>query len=434
MSIIYSPNDFSPCYRPLQAKVTETAPNTSPLVSLKVTLSNSSFIEIGSFFVEPTTIANNPTNPTTHKDYTFVFDTSRIIQDYYNFTALPDVFAAKTETNAIKVLTGWLEDIQTGTVAFELDADGLIVSGGLFGLNSFALKSLNATVQHTEDFTLSDYIFLDGTDTVSKLATKKPSNIFNICSNQSQFLGFLYNGATSSDDVYVGIYNRAGVLQKIGILLGTATGDAGYSLDAGIESMQNKTFVPASVFDDVPALAGEPTFLEDIKYAKFFYGKATINGSTYDFEANTPAACVYYDSCCNDRVFRLHWINELGFIDSYNFDSVNTKELKTKSKAGKTGLVYDSSAGTPHNVNIGGSYKYQSTAQISHKLKSKHLSNKDLDWIKYLLATPYVWAEIDSKFIPVRIADNTNTIAVEKGRTVLEIEAILSNDLIIHRK
>jgi hypothetical protein len=391
----------------LQAKVIETSPNTTPLVSLKVMLSNNSFIEIGSFFVEPTTIVNNATNPTTHKDYTFVFDVSRIVQDYYIFNGLPDVFAAKTETNAIKVLTGWIEDLTGGTVAFELDSDGLIESGGFFGLSSFGVKALNATAQHTEDFTLSDYIHIEGSGTPSKTSTKA-NRVHELTESESIFIGSLYDGASYGDDIHLISYDKNGSPLNAGVVLGANTvGDAGYSINAGFDSLINKTFLAANPYG-VSVFAGPPDFLsvtDPIKAIKIAYGKATLNGTTglYDFVFNTEQADIKYIDCANDRSFRLHWINELGFIDSYTFSSVNTKEIKTKSKAGKTGLVYDGSSGTPHNVNIGGSYKYQSTGQISHKLKSKHLDNANLDWLKYLLVTPHVWAEIDGNFIPVRI-------------------------------
>ena len=165
------------------------------------------------------------------------------------------------------------------------------------------------------------------------------------------------------------------------------------------------------------------------------YDFAPLGISTVpSFDATTTAIKVDYTSCCNDRTMNLYWINEFGTVDQYMFDSIKIGKLKASGKIAKSALTYAGGAASPHNVNQGGSFKFNPQGSESFDLKSKPLTKTELDYIKYLTLSPYVFASIDGKFVPVRIDSGDYQISQQKGKQVLEVTAILANDLVTHRR
>ena len=103
MSIIYSPDNLSIAYRPLQFSTTKTKAKASPVVFAEVSVVETATSDIISTNVYPVGIVDNPSNPTTESNFQFVFDISRIIQDYFvaNTSVLPTPFVNASNTGAI---------------------------------------------------------------------------------------------------------------------------------------------------------------------------------------------------------------------------------------------------------------------------------------------------------------------------------------------
>ena len=453
MSINYSPDSLSIAYRPLQYSTTKTRAKATPIVFAEVSVVELSTSDIIATNVYPFAISNNATNPTTESDFNFVFDISRIVQDYFiaNTSVLPTPFVAASNSGAVPAGVDVIRNFGI-VAAYYIKSSGLInlwTSNNDFGSS---VTCLNATAQHTEDFALTDYVATSTATNYIYSATKNRGTIYT-CRNKPVYISQITDGTIVPADLAYIAYKNG---QPVGgglIPSTTTTVNANvYTKDVGSASLDNNAYLTLSDASLTALDPNTPLGFSDIGFAdndydciSFWWGVGTLNGEVYEFSATgsglvssfdaaTTAIKVDYTGCCNDRTMNLYWINEFGTVDQYMFDSIKLGKLKASGKVAKSALTYAGGTATPHNVNQGGSFKFSPTGSESFELKSKPLTAEELEYIKYLTLSPYTFAYIDGNFVPVRIEAGDYQISQQKGKQVLEVTAVLSNDLVIHRR
>ena len=358
--------------------------------------------------------------------YTFNIDIQKYCQDSLapNTTAQkPLVFAGAGEGvvpcrdayadyyisvtyEGINILTNLLEDMG---ITADVSNDMTVVS---------------STSQHSESPYLFYYYgtagFQDG-----HCLTKSSREIF-ICKDDNVYLSFLspYNSSSYSF-MQVKLYDAAGALLSEGIFRDvTNPGFTNlFSTNVGVNSLDATTYVD-----------GSPNFLDPLlSYYTVSFGLAAYippwiyvrHTDTFTFTVNS--------ACCGNRSLRLHWLNLLGGVDSYTFNSEKDLKIQTNSQTGRKSLNFSTGELVPHQKEDFGGFKYNSKASTAYELRSKFLSNTDALWLSDLLVSPKVYAEIDGALVPVIIEDAEQSISKESGFIRYGITARLANDLIIQR-
>ena len=157
-------------------------------------------------------------------------------------------------------------------------------------------------------------------------------------------------------------------------------------------------------------------------------------GSTWVHTDKTETATfLVKNGCCSLRDLRLHFINMLGGLDSYTFNSQKELNLKAESTEAQKALNYTAGSSAPDLTTDSGSFKTKSTGSNSYKVKSRFLTNEKAAWLSELLTSPKVYAEIDGDFIPVIIQNKEQKTFSQAGKIRFEIVVKLANDLIIQR-
>ena len=453
MSINYSPNELAPCYRPLQYSTTKTRVKATPLVYADVQVVPIGTATIIKSVAYPTSVTDNATNPTTESDVTFVFDVAKIVQEYFmtNASVLPTPFTSLSNTGAVPAGDDVILQFGISVAYYYRDSDGLLKFWT--GQNDIASNFyfVNATVQHTEDFELTDYIATSPTVNYMYSATKNRNKHYT-CLGNPFYISQITDDTITPADIAFAAYKN-GALVGAGLIPSqTTSSDPNvYVKDVGSKSNTDAT-VYANLSSSGKTAIGvsgafDATLSDSSTYdcVKYWFGVAALDGEVYnftplsasltDFDPVTTAIEVCYIDCCNkNRALQVYWINEFGVVDSYVFNSQKKHNLKSDGKFSVSGLSYNGGSGTPHNVNQSGRFKHTTKASEKYKLTSQLLVNSQMDWIKYLLVSPTVFAYIDGQFIPFVVENGEFLIGQEKGRFSLEVDATFANDLVTHRR
>ena len=117
-------------------------------------------------------------------------------------------------------------------------------------------------------------------------------------------------------------------------------------------------------------------------------------------------------TACRYTVYRLHFLNELGGFDSFNFMARSQKSRKTKRLSyTKSETVVDATDGITYSHEDIGSMDYHSHSKDLIKLKSEYLTDTEYLWLRELIDSPNIlWETTDSTgttvFYPVKMLTN----------------------------
>jgi len=152
-----------------------------------------------------------------------------------------------------------------------------------------------------------------------------------------------------------------------------------------------------------------------------------LNGSSfYKIEllntAGTPISDAkyfrYVDAKCNLEIVNVLWENNLGGIDSYQFQSPLEERDVERITIRKNEFYYDSNL---NYVDERDDIFNQRTKVVSSNLKSRYklwtapLSDLENEWIAGLLDSRNVWIELnDGRLYPVTLAETNYTINIKK--------------------
>jgi len=118
-------------------------------------------------------------------------------------------------------------------------------------------------------------------------------------------------------------------------------------------------------------------------------------------------------------------------MDNYTFQGVRTEELQTKSERSQKALNWTIGNASPSQKEDGGMMKFKSQATESISITSKFLSNSEATWLKELLYSPKVYAQIDGEIVPVLIEDAEQVTNDPNGFIQYKFKVTLSNQTII---
>lgn len=138
----------------------------------------------------------------------------------------------------------------------------------------------------------------------------------------------------------------------------------------------------------------------------------------------TIGECTRYD------IFRLHFENELGGFDSYNFTLRSLQSSVSQKKKYTRGGDNVNASGLVYNNQDNGTVAYYVKSRDKIKLESDYLTNEENTWLKQLVESPQVYLEFISggvkDFKPVFVGTNNWTdkdITIDKlFRLTLEID------------
>lgn len=160
----------------------------------------------------------------------------------------------------------------------------------------------------------------------------------------------------------------------------------------------------------------------------------------YDNQAELIASTRnnFIESVCNEKDYRIHFVNSLGEIDSINFDRGEIiTEIKSDSWTKSLGATFDRKKGGSYRQNI------QSNEII--EAENNSYSESDQYWIKECFETGNAWLEMDmpegfnestkKEYVPIEILDSKFIIRKKENRYqyTVKIKFAMSNANIILR-
>ena len=129
---------------------------------------------------------------------------------------------------------------------------------------------------------------------------------------------------------------------------------------------------------------------------------------------------------CRYETFRLHFLNELGGFDSYNFLGRNQRSASSKRKFYTRAETVINSTGITYSHENIGSLDYYVRTNEKIKLKSEYLTNTESDWLQELVNSPNVLLEVgeseDVRFYPVRVTTNGWTEKITEIDKLFKLE------------
>ena len=412
MTLISSPPyTFLPAYRPIKYLVMVTAVKLTqlPLNAVVQIFRDGS---VTPFETERFKSSYNEqsTDPS-EQDYYFEIDIQKFCQEtLVPFAQRPSTFLPKGY-GAIS-----FNDIQ-GTYNIRIEYEYIDLVTGLLRDDLWSIDLppdvlvIPATLQHTEVMNLVAY---NGTPGLG-------DGLFLTHSARNLEL-------TRSDDAFLTAYGSAGFVVITYDSAGVITSTSEYLMDisytrhigtinTSVESLQ--TYTPLTGVPDYgPSLASYK-----IAFMQPFPTELITEYFTYTL----------IKDCGSRKKLRLHYMNYLGGTDSYTFDGAKDFFIKTESSFTEKALGWVIGSLDPHLISDVGKSKFRSKARQFYKLKSKILTITEAEWLKELLSSPKVYADINGEFVPVIVEDGEFKIFGDKGKIQLEITVSLANDLIIQR-
>lgn len=358
--------------------------------------------------------------------YLFDIDIQKYIQDSLSPEAAAPSLLNNDSPAGVQLNTDSYGAYHIEVTYEQISAAGIIEAVPAVSDTSADYIIFAASKKHSENKFLYDYIGNYPALALSEFLTKS-EGIKEVTKEDYSFLSIIQNPLQPLDincfrvrmlnssfaDISTGFYE-----------FGSTAGAVQYSINCGFNQLQNYTYVQAPNFA-----------LTNIVYYQISFGNLfTLPGPVYIYSAHTEFEVYKLKSGnCDRRALRLHWLNMLGGLDSYTFDSEKALSITTKSGRSQKALTYESGALIPDLITDIGNFKTNSKASESYKLKSKFLTNQHAAFLSELLTSTKVYAEINGQFIPVIIEDTQQDTTTESGFIRYEITATLANDLIIQR-
>ena len=298
---------------------------------------------------------------------------------------------------------------------------GLLEDMGISADTSSTFTVVSSTTQHAESPNLFYYFGTIGF-TNGHCLTKSSRDI-SICADDNTYLTYIMPNSTTTG-MEVKLYDSSDTLLSQGIARkDLPTTHSLASMNVGVASLAATTYI-----------AGTPNFADpNLSYYTVTFG-TPVNLMPWVLVRHTDIFTFTINGgCCGRASLRFHWLNLLGGVDSYTFNSEKDYQIKTNSETGRKSLTWAIGSIDPFPVSDFGGFKYNSQASSSFKLRSKYLSNADSTWLQDLLVSPKVYVDLDGQLVPVIIEDTEQSIDRQNGRIRYEITAKMANDYIIQR-
>jgi len=157
----------------------------------------------------------------------------------------------------------------------------------------------------------------------------------------------------------------------------------------------------------VSSLASSPQSLNNISAPHFLVGAQpviTSSVASYDIQvqdsAGNPATEIItfeIEEPCKDQSVRLHWINELGGFDSFNFDFRNQESQENEKKKYTRNKTNISGLGITYKHEDNGTVAYYVQNRDKILARSSFLTTEEHRYLKELISSPLVYLEFEAK-------------------------------------
>ena len=148
-----------------------------------------------------------------------------------------------------------------------------------------------------------------------------------------------------------------------------------------------------------------------------------VDGDTFDNMPNSSILFAY--PCTKNNPVMIHFLNSLGGFESFLFSGVNRVNTNIERQSiNKLGLITTlTSSGIDRDVSLDrvynntlGEVKTNYLNTMSHKLKlvSDYVTETDFLWLRELLASPQVFAQIDNNALMIPVTVETSDWAEKK--------------------
>jgi hypothetical protein len=279
--------------------------------------------------------------------------------------------------------------------------------------NSANFEAIIATRQTRDDMDLSQYLmnavgvtpFLSNRYLYSGLAEK-----IDICADENYFKTFL---PYTSDAFQVKTYDSNNIGIDTGIAAITAPTDSRpTTIGLGVPNLTAQAYIAGAVNILNPNVA--------------IY---TVQVGTWTgvFAGRSALLIFTLDTCCNDRAFRLHFMNRLGGAEAYTFNSRKAKEEVNKSEFAQRPQSWGFAA-PPNTIFDKGKFKIQNSNFTQYRLEGLFYDENEAEYIKDLLSSPEVYLETAGGLVAVVVLDSMFTVSETETFTKLELTVVEAND------
>lgn len=391
------------------AKVSETIPNftidlgtiNDPTVRLPITLDNYA----------------------TNTRYYFEIDLQGICQDTLSpFKGLPNAFTPvggayidNTETYSsyrMEVNYYWLDFTANIIEASTIPQD-----------NTSSVFVFACTRQHEDSMFLNEYFGTIG-DQNNKFLTQFKSPL-SICSTQYRYLSYIQPVVDEESQRYnymeVKVYDSGGVLLSEGITVTTGGGNAKqYAINVGMQALSSLFYINTTPNLNDPSAA----------YYTVSIGRNT-NAPDPPLSYFRESEIFRYNiqSTCADCAPVLHWLNELGGVDTFVFASIDSSQINTESQLLQSPLAWDIGSSDPHSIQDTGAFKSDIEASTSVLISSGAVSSETATLLSAIVRSPKVYLQRSSKLVPVVITSSDVQLN-QKGAFNIQLTYQLANNFI----
>lgn len=209
----------------------------------------------------------------------------------------------------------------------------------------------------------------------------------------------LLEDAADADNCIVNTYDSAGGL------INTFVFDNGLAVSSPESLMLSVASAPQSLNNIATLSTGAQPIIT-----------SAVDTYTIQLRDSTNATIgeeITFEICepCRYERYRVHFLNEFGGFDSFNFDSRNqiTTSVTRKQYSKKVNRL--SSGGIERGQQYDGKQDYWASSQDSLKLRSDYLTEDEHNWLKELVNTTQLYLEFDdsgtNNFRPIRMKSSS---------------------------
>ena len=392
LTILQQPQDFTPAYN-FNAFVVTSTNNAQP-----------SFKYVAKMYIGGNVIVEKSApHPTYGSAY---FNPARMIESLVKFDIDNTVYGFQTNSKSIK--SYYVEFYE------EYDIAGVITESALKATSN-TIKIWNGIIDYLNyaSYDYSDYM-IDNSAFLNHILPRE------VRLDDNGWLYYLADDVTSiHQNVTINAYDSAGASLATTIL------------DNPFQT--NGTLTHHAIRFDCA-----PNGLNSIDPSQIFSGAQPIipSGTVYyeiDFDLPKNVILVFYlvEDNCKYETFRLHYQNNLGAFESFNFmlASKHTETIKRENYKGVVGglTAYDNFG---YSISDRSTTNYFTSIKDIYKIRTNWLSEEYKDVLEQLVSSPVVYWEKDFTLIPIDITTNVFEFdqKVTKKNFNLELDFELSHD------
>lgn len=406
-----TPVQFQPVYNPYNIVMSSTnsgETNFKIIVAVYNTTDTGSPLLVGSFRY-----------PTDVNGYVKA-DLTRILRDYVTHDFNLGLALTEDAANSIKRFTFYAQESfgtppnATGSITTIGDATetaSLYVWNGAIPFNDFATYANSDYLLKYSNYSSNKYLTNADIDTGLDMATNQNGYVHLLLEN----LDAGNNAIDLVDYVKIKTYDSAGTL--LGTWKVNPNHNAAFNTTTGYHIRIPVGTYNISQIGSLDLQSGAlPILTNSVDHYTVQVGHNTY-GDGYAIRVNIV------EYCNSPQVFRLHWLNQQGGFDSFNFEMYNTKNVGIERKYYKK----------PYGTVTSGTWSYSAsdrlnttmltTSKTSYRVVSNWISDSEAEWLKELLTSPVVFWEVDYQTLrAINITDSSYEVKYSHKDKVFNIE------------